>query len=95
MQQIINEFESFMGKYGKFYNQFYVGIAKNIFDRLTSGHNIDSSIQCIWSNNPMPTNEIRTIEKYFLDKGASGGQGGGDNNTRYIYAYLIGPKTIQ
>ncbi|MEI7463676.1 MAG: hypothetical protein WCK03_04765, partial [Candidatus Taylorbacteria bacterium] len=59
------------------------------------GHGIDNTVHCIWSTNPMPSADIRAIEKFFLDKGVKGGPGGGDNNTRYIYAYLISSKTQQ
>ena len=93
MHQIISEFEAFMRKYGTLYNQFYVGIASDLNGRLTSGHKIDNTIPCIWSTNPMQTDIIRAIEKYFLGKGTKGGPGGGSNNTNYIYAYLITPKT--
>ena len=93
MQKIISEFEAFMGKQGKYYHQFYVGIASDPNDRLTNGHNIDNTIPCIWSTSPMHHNDVRAIEKHFIDKGTKGGPGGGDHNTQYIYAYLITPNT--
>jgi len=95
MQSITNDFEAFMGKNGTKYNQFYVGITSDLNGRLSSGHGIDNTVPCIWSNNPMPSDTIHAIEKFFLNKGTRGGPGGGDNNIRYIYAYLIGPRTRQ
>ena len=41
----------------------------------------------------MHHNDVRAIEKHFIDKGTKGGPGGGDHNTQYIYAYLITPNT--
>lgn len=93
MEQIITEFENFMIKHGTHYHQFYVGIASDPNDRLINGHGIDQTIPNIYWNQALQTSVVRTIEKYFLDKGAKGGPGGGDNNTCYIYTYLITPKT--
>lgn len=93
MQQIISDFEAFIDKHGTSYHQFYVGIASDLNDRLRNGHNLDETIPCIWSTSPLHTSIVRAIEKYFLDKGAKGGPGGGDVDTQYIYAYLITPQT--
>ena len=93
MEQIISDFEKFAGKHGTHYHQFYIGVASDAKDRLTNGHNVDYTIPHIYSTNPLHTDIVRTIEKHFLNKGAKGGPGGGDNNTRYIYMYLVGPKT--
>ncbi len=93
MQQIISDFETFMGKHGSHYHQFYVGIASDLNDRLANGHSVDNTIPCIYSTNPIHTDTVRSIERHFLDKGAKGGQGGGDANTQYIYAYLITAQT--
>lgn len=93
MQQIILDFEAFIDKNGKYYRQFYVGITNDLNNRLVNGHNVDDTVPCIWSTNPLHTNIIRAIEKYFLDKGTKGGPGGGDESAQYVYAYLITPKT--
>ncbi len=93
MQQIISEFESFMGKNGTHYHQFYVGIASDPHDRLINGHGINQAIPHIYWKQPLHTDTVRALEKHFIDKGTKGGPGGGDNNTRYIYTYLITPQT--
>jgi hypothetical protein len=95
MQTIINDFEVFMGKHGTHYHQFYVGIACDLKDRLRNGHRVDDSTPCIYSTGPLHTSSVRAIEKFFLDKGAKGGPGGGDYETCYVYAYRIGPNTKQ
>ncbi len=93
MQQIISEFESFMGKHATHYSQFYVGIAADPNDRLINGHGIDHTVPHIYWNQALDHNTVRAIEKYFLTKGTKGGAGGGDSNTKYIYVYFITPKT--
>ena len=84
-----------MGKNGTHYHQFYVGIATDPKDRLINGHGINHAIPHIYWDQALGTDTVRAIEKYFLEKGTKGGPGGGDNSTRYIYAYLITPTTRQ
>jgi hypothetical protein len=93
MQTIITEFENFMGKYGQYYHEFYVGIARDPSDRLVSGHGVTTDVPNVYWTAPLHTQIVRAIEKHFLDKGTKGGPGGGDSNTCYIYAYKISPNT--
>lgn len=93
MEAIIKAFEDFMGQHGRYYNEFYIGIASDPLDRLTNGHGCDASVPNIYWTAPLHTSIVRTIEKFFLDKGAKGGPGGGDVSTCYIYAYKIAPNT--
>lgn len=92
-QTIITAFEQFAAKHGRFYNEFYVGIAADPVDRLTYGHQVDASSPHIYSSQPLHTISARAIEKYFLEKGAKGGSGGGDDNTCHIYMYKITAST--
>lgn len=94
-QAIIQAFENFFGKQGKYYSEFWIGIATDPVDRLTKGHGVDGTTPWIYWNTPLHTDAVRQIEKFFLSKGAKGGPGGGDNSTCYIYAYKISPKTRQ
>ncbi len=93
MQTIISEFESFMRKNGRYYNEFYVGIAANPTDRLVNGHNVSSDVPAIWSTAQMHTDTVRSIEQYFITKGTLGGTGGGNTDTQYVYAYLVTADT--
>ena len=88
-QAVIAEFEQFMGKHGQYYREFYVGIANDPNDRLVNGHGVTNDIPNLYWTTPFPTQTVRAIEKLFLDKGAKGGPGGGDDTTRYIYVYKI------
>jgi hypothetical protein len=92
MQNIINAFEKFMAENGTRYHEFYIGIATDPVDRLTNGHGINQEAHIYW-DAPLHTNIVRTIEKYFLEKGARGGPGGGDSQTQYVYIYKISPNT--
>jgi len=94
MEQIISDFEKFMGTHAQFYREFYVGIATDPKDRLVNGHNIGDAPH-IYSVQAMESEIVRAIEKFFLGKGAKGGPGGGDNNTQYVYAYKIASHTIE
>lgn len=82
-----------MGLNGRYYSEFYVGIAKDPNDRLINGHGVTSSVPNIYWTAPLQTEIVRAIEKYFVNKGTRGGPGGGDTNTCYIYAYKISPGT--
>ncbi len=93
MQNIISDFESFIEYHGKNYSEFYVGIASNPIDRLENGHNVIGSTPFFYSVEPLHTDMVRAIEKYFLDKGTQGGSGGGDNDTQYVYIYLVTSDT--
>jgi hypothetical protein len=94
-QEIVQAFENFFGQHGRYYSEFYVGIATDPVDRLTKGHGVSQSIPHIYWNSPLHTNVVRQIEDLFLKKGAKGGPGGGDNSTCFIYAYKITPNTRQ
>lgn len=95
MANIITEFESFMGKYGQYYNQFYIGITDDPRERLVSGHGVNNQIPHLYTTDPLPTQTVRNMEKYFLQKGARGGTGGGTGTTMYLYVYLITQSTRQ
>jgi hypothetical protein len=93
MEAVISALEQFAGANGKFYNEFYIGIAGDPVDRLINGHGVNSSIPHIYWKYPFHTDITRSIEKFFLNKGTKGGDGGGDEETCYIYMYKITPNT--
>ncbi|MDD5152798.1 MAG: hypothetical protein PHS95_02220 [Candidatus Pacebacteria bacterium] len=96
MDVVIKNFESFFGEHGRHYSEFYVGIATDPKSTLFERHAVNE-INDAWihSTNAFASSVVRAAEKFFLDKGARGGEGGGDNNTCYIYAYKITPSTRQ
>ena len=85
-EEIINYFLSYMIKHSKYYNEWYVGITSSPSERLFKEHKVDED-NSMWIYTEADTEEIaRSTEKYFLDKGAAGGDGGG-TYPRYVYAY--------
>ena len=76
------------------YSDYYVGITKNIDDRLFGAHKVPEKHCWIWSqaNND---SDAREVEKYFLDKGMQGGGSGGDNESVFVYVYKISQLTVE
>ena len=77
---------------GKNYTDYYVGITKDIDDRLLGFHQVQEKHCWIWSETKSEE-DARAVEKYFLDKGMDGGDGGGDEESVVVYCYLISNET--
>lgn len=80
------------------FSEWYVGIAANPRERLAE-HGIVEEDESVWeealplwkkANNDQMA---RKAERFFLDRGAKGGPGGGDEDSVFVYAYRIGPNT--
>lgn len=84
-QEIINSITDHFK--GKTYGNCYIGITKDINDRLFNAHGV-SKEKGFWIYHTASSDTIaREVEKYFIDKGMDGGDGGGDENSKIIYAY--------
>lgn len=92
---VINEFENHMGQYAQTYGEFYCGIASDPKQRVYNDHNVDSHDPTVMIKSCNSSQTARDIEKYFLDKGCKGGDGGGNWQTTYVYVYKINPNTRQ
>ena len=91
---LVKDFEEFFAKHGRYYSEFYVGIAADPKDTLFNRHSVNEKRDAwIHSNNALLSSTVRDIEQLFLARGAKGGPGGGDSSTRYVYAYKIAPHT--
>ena len=84
-QKIKNEIEAFIHSP---IENWYVGISKNAGDRLKE-HGVElEPANTSWIFRKAASDAIaRSIEKYFIEKGADGGDGGG-TNCLFVYAYL-------
>jgi len=72
---------------GKTYKNCYVGITSDVNSRLFDDHNVLKE-NGHWIYRYCSSNKIaREIEQHFLDKGMDGGSGGGDEDSKIIYAY--------
>lgn len=74
---------------GGYYADYYVGITKDIEQRLFTDHNVPRKGYCYIFRKSNSENDARSIEKYFLDKGMRGGDGGGDGQSVFVYVYKI------
>ncbi len=91
---IIQEVDGYIKKGGRPYGDWYVGITDNPIRRLFLEHNVSRETgQWIYREAYSDTS-AREVESFFLDyKGTQGGPGGGDENSRFVYAYRITSAT--
>lgn len=68
-------------------SSWYVGITDNPKERLAS-HNVDPKHVPVIVLEATNCQEARTAEATLLEDGFDGGTGGGDGDTRFVYAYL-------
>ena len=81
IDDITNHFKS------KAYKDCYAGITSNVEDRLFGDHNV-SKENGHWIYRSASSDSVaREIEQHFLDKGMDGGSGGGDEDSKIVYAY--------
>jgi hypothetical protein len=94
-QTIIAEIKSYMARNGGSYSQWYAGIATDPKQRLFNDHAVNDKSD-VWIYHQCASSEVaRAIETYFHAQGMKGGTGGGDDNTDYIYAYMITRYTVE
>lgn len=93
--EIINAIESRVEARGGDWWQWYVGVAADAENRLFSDHNV-CRVGDAWIYSTAPTSQVaREVEAYLLKThGAQGGTGGGDDDTRTVYAYRTADHTL-
>lgn len=87
---LIKKIEDFIRNKGGQYSAFYVGITDDPKRRLEE-HEVTSEPSIAHQGDSHEA--VREAEEYFLEKGTKGGEGGGDKNSDFIYAYKISPST--
>lgn len=75
--------------------EFYVGITDDPETRLFEQHKVDKAARNYVCYKADSEEDARDIEKIFLALGLSGGPGGGDGDTKYVYCYQITDTTQQ
>jgi len=94
-EQVFADIKAHIAHCGGSYSSWYVGIAADPRDRLFNRHSVsetgDSWIYRICDSNQ----DARTVENALLRLGTKGGPSGGDNATKSVYAYKIGPHTLE
>lgn len=80
--------KNYIDQNGGDYPSWYVGIAENPKDRLIKGHEVDIDDDEWIFSTAESADAARSIEQYFVVfLRTDGGRGGGDENTRSVYAY--------
>ena len=91
--EAVNDLDAYIAKGGGRYSAWYCGIAADPKERLFDDHNVDRE-NGPWIRRDCGTDTVaRQVEGYFHKKGCDGGSGGGDRNTKYVYAYKITSST--
>lgn len=77
-----------MAQGGGRYSDWYVGIASNPRQRLFNDHNVQENGYGWIFREAFNPESARDVEAHFTDTlGADGDTGGGDNTTKFVYAY--------
>lgn len=86
--RVAAEIKAHIDSRGGPHSSWYVGIATDPRDRLFSQHGVDEK-NGNWVYRTLSTSaEAREIEDYFVNTlGTDGGPGGGDHDTKSVYAY--------
>ncbi len=93
-EKIISEIKNFISKWGGSYPNWYVGIAEDPRERLFNGHNVNDKNDGWIFRETSSDKTARNIEDYFINSLKTDGQpGGGDENTKFVYAYKKTPHT--
>ena len=67
-----------------------MGIAADAGDRLFNDHSVDEKGDAWIHRSATSSSVARTVENYFIEeKGTKGGPGGGDEISKFVYAYKI------
>lgn len=95
-ETIIREIDNHISLSGKrYYSDFYIGITKNIQQRLFGDHNV-SKENSWWIYRTAESSDVaRKVERHYLDLGMRGGAGGGDDDTCVVYCYVVTPTTVE
>lgn len=93
LNQIAQEIDNHIRKCGGGYPGWYVGIASDPRTRLFNDHNVDENNGYWIYHDCGADTSARKVEEYFIGKGCKGGTGGGDNTSRFVYAYKIRTNT--
>jgi hypothetical protein len=87
-QEAYDEISAHIAKQGGPYSKWYCGITSDIKTRLFADHNVPKKDHWFAYRECVNNEAARNVEKAFLEHGCDGGEGGGDKNAVYVYAYL-------
>lgn len=94
-QQIYDEIIAYINSSPYPASSWYTGITQDVDQRLFGAHNVSRGDRW-WAYDRAKTSaDARNIEEALLRWGCDGGNGGGDGDTVYVYAYLKTAKTVR
>ena len=73
----------------QYYREFYCGITDNIERRLFNEHNVSQKDGFWIYAQADSVDDAREIGKHYLSLGMQGDTGGGNENSVWVYCYLI------
>jgi len=87
-REIAQIIKNHIAKCGGAYNAWYVGIAQDPKARLFNDHSVDQKNDAWIYRTALGEKVARDVEEYFINTlGTDGDTGGGDENTKSVYAY--------
>lgn len=92
-QDIIKAIADYVSEYGGKYSDWYGGVASDPRQRLFNDHSVDEKSGHWIYQGCASSDEARAVEDHFIAEGMKGGPGGGDANTKSVYAYRITSST--
>lgn len=94
-QQVIADIRAFIERCRGACRGWYVGIASDPRSRLFGDHGVDEKGD-MWIYRECESAVLaREVEEFFVKMiGTDGGLGGGDESTRWVYAYKKAPHTV-
>ena len=93
-EQILEEISGHINKQGGPASAWYVGITGDLEQRLHGFHQVPKENHWFMTRQAESAETAREIERSFVEQiGTDGGTGGGDDESTWVYAYLITDKT--
>ena len=86
---VIHDIDTHILRCGGPYPTWYCGVAADPRQRLFVDHGVDAQHGPYIFRDCGTDTLARVVEQHFLNKNCKGGPGGGDRNTRFVYAYKI------
>ncbi|MFA5749744.1 MAG: hypothetical protein WC895_00785 [Candidatus Shapirobacteria bacterium] len=87
--RIISEIKNYAGNYQSYWKDWYIGIASDPEQRLFTDHSVNQKTDIWIYRICQNADSARKIEEYLINSlKTKGDTGGGDNTTKFVYAYL-------
>lgn len=90
---LLDKLDEYLEQYAEDVTEWYVGITENPMQRLYDQHGVSQDYGRKKYLKSYSTDIAREVEQRFLDIGLQGGDGGGDQDAKYVYIYKMTPYT--